>query len=524
MATNYPGSIDSFTNPVSTDTLASVPHAAQHDNINDAVKAVETTLGVNPQGSYATVAARLAASTGTMSTWRKAAAGGETSLSGTDDFSVSLTYTVGQEQVFINGVLLERGVDYTASTGTSITGLTALVAGDIATVISVGSFNVSNTVPLSTVTAKGDLIAANGSASVTNLPAGSDGSVLMANSSSGTGLAWATPVGSLANPVINGGMDIWQRGTSVTHTGSSAIYSADRWGIYRSGFAAGLVSSQISAGSTLPQFKYAMRVQRTAGDTSTAGTALVNPFETINSLPYVNQTITLSFYARAGANYSAASNAFTPYVITGTGTDQNPWGGFTGYANAATSTVTLTTSWQRFVITGTVASTATQMSVYFATTPTGTAGANDYYDITGVQIDLGTYTATTAPAFRRAGGTLSGELAACQRYYYRWTANAAYSRYPVMGSAASSTFSFFPSITPVTLRTPPTALESSSNWRVYDGSNVVTGITLGIVVSTELELQPYLTATASSGLTQFRPYMLTANNDASAYIGLSAEL
>lgn len=49
MATNYPGSLDTFTNPVATDLLSSatVPHAAQHDNLNDAVKAIETALGAN---------------------------------------------------------------------------------------------------------------------------------------------------------------------------------------------------------------------------------------------------------------------------------------------------------------------------------------------------------------------------------------------------------------------------------------------------------------------------------------------
>ena len=49
MATNYPTTLDTFTNPTSTDTLdsATVPHAAQHDNINDAVTAIETALGAN---------------------------------------------------------------------------------------------------------------------------------------------------------------------------------------------------------------------------------------------------------------------------------------------------------------------------------------------------------------------------------------------------------------------------------------------------------------------------------------------
>jgi hypothetical protein len=61
MTTAYPNGIDSFTNPTSSDTLDSqtVPHAAQHADINDAVEAIETILGTNPEGSSATVVARL---------------------------------------------------------------------------------------------------------------------------------------------------------------------------------------------------------------------------------------------------------------------------------------------------------------------------------------------------------------------------------------------------------------------------------------------------------------------------------
>jgi hypothetical protein len=63
MATNYPGSLDTFTNPTATDTLdsSSVPHAGQHDNLNDAVLAVETELGTLPKGTFASVKARLVA-------------------------------------------------------------------------------------------------------------------------------------------------------------------------------------------------------------------------------------------------------------------------------------------------------------------------------------------------------------------------------------------------------------------------------------------------------------------------------
>ncbi len=44
MATNFPTSQDSLTNPTSSDTLDSPDHAAQHTNVNDAVEAIELAL------------------------------------------------------------------------------------------------------------------------------------------------------------------------------------------------------------------------------------------------------------------------------------------------------------------------------------------------------------------------------------------------------------------------------------------------------------------------------------------------
>jgi len=48
-----------------------------------------------------------------------------------DDLGVTLSYVVGNEQVYLNGALQTRGVDYTAGTGTSITVTPALLAGDV---------------------------------------------------------------------------------------------------------------------------------------------------------------------------------------------------------------------------------------------------------------------------------------------------------------------------------------------------------------------------------------------------------
>ena len=81
--------------------------------------------------------------------WSKTAAGGETSVSGTDDSGLTLTYTAGAEQVYLNGTLLARGSDYVATNGSTITGLSpALVLNDIVNVISPLSATISGTVSL----------------------------------------------------------------------------------------------------------------------------------------------------------------------------------------------------------------------------------------------------------------------------------------------------------------------------------------------------------------------------------------
>ena len=63
--------------------------------------------------------------------WSKAPTGGTTTLSGTDDNGLTLSYTIGYEQVYRNGVLLSRGNDYTATNGTSVVLTDATITGDI---------------------------------------------------------------------------------------------------------------------------------------------------------------------------------------------------------------------------------------------------------------------------------------------------------------------------------------------------------------------------------------------------------
>lgn len=125
--------------------------------------------------------------------FRFVATGGETSLSGTDANGNTLAYTSGLEEVFLNGVALVRGQDYTATNGTSITGLTALVASDVVEILAWGVFNVSNTISNTLVDAKGDLLVGSAADTVSRLAVGSANQVLTVDSSTATGLKWATP-------------------------------------------------------------------------------------------------------------------------------------------------------------------------------------------------------------------------------------------------------------------------------------------------------------------------------------------
>ena len=213
------------------------------------------------------------------------------------------------------------------------------------------------------------------------------------------------------NAIINGGMDIWQRGTSQTFTAGPA-YTADRFSFNCSAVTSVTVSQITTSDTTnLPNIYNAMRVQRTAGNTSVPFFLIQNSLESKDSYRFAGQNFTLSFWARKGANFS--SSTFNVQTISGTGTDQSLVSGFTNSNALITQSPTLTTTWQRFTYTGSVPSTATQLGLQFYATYVGTAGAADYFDITGIQLELG----SVATPFARAGGSIGGELALCQRYF-----------------------------------------------------------------------------------------------------------
>jgi hypothetical protein len=326
------------------------------------------------------------------------------------------------------------------------------------------------------------------------------------------------------NSVINGACEIAQRGTSaVTLTAASFLYPVDRFFVGRSSGTTGATAQQFTS-TTLDGFQYGVRVQRTAANTATNDLYIGQSFETANSIPLANKAVVVSFYARAGANYSPTSSALNVRFYTGTGTDQSGLGSaFTGSATPISQTATLTTSWQRFQYTATLSSTTTQMQFLAFCTPTGTAGAADNFDITGLQVELG----ATATPFARNGGSIQGELSACQRYYYRRSANAT-NTYAVLsdwGVGLGSANAAVPVFSPVTMRVSPTAVDYGGNLRLHDGTNASSGaVTFTITTIYNNPNNTYLNCSTGSGVTQYRPTQVQASNDATAYLGLSAEL
>lgn len=319
------------------------------------------------------------------------------------------------------------------------------------------------------------------------------------------------------NAILNGAFDIWQRGTSFTQTGGATQYTSDRWMAWAT--AAGTQTQVTRQSSGLGGFNYCLRFQRPVGNTNTGAITLLSALETSSSIPLAGQAVTFSFYARKGVDYSAAASALSTTVYYGTGTDQAPYG-FTGATTVATSTVTLTASWQRFTMTGTVNAAATQIGMNFTFNGAGTAGAADYFEITGVQLEAG----SVATPFARNGANIAAELAACQRYYWRTTSGSAYTTLCTSGYSLSTTAFAALIKMPVTMRIAPTAVDYSTLYIAQRTTTtadvVVTSATLG---EANQEIAQ-VTFSGSGGLTANHSGYIKSNNSASAYIGLSAEL
>ena len=447
--------------------------------------------------------------------WIYNATGGETSVSGLDVNGVTLSYTVGAELVYLNGVLLMRGIDYTATNGTSITGLAGIVSGDVINVFGYPTSIVNGSIPATIVSNKGDLVVATGSSTLTNLVVGSNDQVLVSDSSAATGVAWKSyGAQNVAgkNKIINGDFGIWQRGTSFSTSGSLA-YNCDRFLSYMDGNGTATTSQQTFTPGTAPVSGYeGTYFLRQAVTTKGTSTYIQWETRTEDVRTFAGQTATISFWARVNSGTVSPINVQF-FQAFGSG------GSSAVYTSAQTAT--LTSSWVRYSFTFTIPSVSGKtigagnylgLDVWL---PFSTTTSVDYW---GVQLEAG----SVATPFTTATGTIQGELAACQRYYYRFAATGT-NQYFGSAYARSATNAFALVKMPVTMRTAPTLAFASGasyfNFQIGTGDFTVTTLDGSYYATTDTAL----VRMTSSGMTAGQGGMALFQN-ASAYIEMSSEI
>lgn len=321
------------------------------------------------------------------------------------------------------------------------------------------------------------------------------------------------------NAIINGNFDVWQRGTSFSLAAGGATtsrYTVDRWSY--GGEANFTISRQtaVNAGSS-----YALRMQRNSGATVTGDQFLCYVVESSTAQMFAGKTATLSFYMRKGSDYSGS----TSYNLlrTGTGTDEGVAAmyasNWAGYVQTIRTQVPTTTS-TKYSFTFTIPSNVKELGFLIGYAgASGTAGANDWIEYEQMQFEIG----DVATPFSRAGGSIGGELALCQRYYYRNTPGTGYGIVATGGVCFSTTTALFGVQFPVTMRIYPTSADFS-NLQLFDSGN--TQYSLSAVTVSALNSGTSISGfeITASGLTVGRPCVLRQNNNVAGYLGFSAEL
>jgi hypothetical protein len=248
----------------------------------------------------------------TLTTYQYTATSGQTTFSGVDSNGNTLSYTVGNIQVYLNGVLLVNTAEYTATSGTSIVLGTGAVTGDSLTVTSLGAFTVSSDIPKSTLTAKGSIVTATAGSTPANLSVGANDTVLTADSTTATGIKWATPAS--ASPASDSATVATYQGTTSTSytdlatsgpaititTGTKALVIISSRIVHGTAGATGFVGVDVSGSTTI-----------SASDTTCLNLQSDYPNGYVTAqMSYVNRLTTLT----------AGSNTFTLKYKTSTGT------------------------------------------------------------------------------------------------------------------------------------------------------------------------------------------------------------
>jgi hypothetical protein len=286
------------------------------------------------------------------------------------------------------------------------------------------------------------------------------------------------------------------------------MYTCDRFFMFNNGNGSITARRQAFTPGTAPVAGYEGQYFHRSVVASTGTTSTLNFGQRIENVQtFAGQTTTLSFFAKADA---ARTVTITATQSFGSG----------GSADVSTSfgSVSLTTAWQRFTITVALPSIAgktigTNNNVTF---DFGFPTAASTIDFWGVQLEAG----SVATAFQTATGTIQGELAACQRYYFRTQASSLQSPLGT-GSAASTTAVLLTANHPVSMRVAPTAIDYN-DLLLSDNVSGFTAFT-NFTINQANTLASTLYGIGFSGLTQYRLYALRTNST-SGYLGLSAEL
>ena len=224
----------------------------------------------------------------------------------------------------------------------------------------------------------------------------------------GVGSINSGQIGGRRNAIHNPNGAVNQRHGTAANT-TMNTYAMDRWRSFGGGTGYGqsfLTKSDAGEGDG-----YYIRYQRPNGNSTTFATGIAQGLESVDSKHLAGKSVTLSFRARGGANWSPTSGSTAFRVVGGEGTDQSPVGMTTAEnAFVVTAEIPQGGGFVTYSGTGTIPADKTQIAIQIAWTWTGTAGANDYIDIRNLQLEIG----NTASQFEQL--SYGEELQRCQRY------------------------------------------------------------------------------------------------------------